>query len=44
MMVMEVRYNSPLIIEIGNEVAEFVRDHLIDELKKLTSFKQGDYE
>jgi hypothetical protein len=29
---------------IGNEVAEFVRDHLVDELKKLESFKSGDYE
>jgi serine/threonine protein phosphatase PrpC len=29
---------------IGNEVAEFVRDHLVDELKKLESFKSGDFE
>ena len=29
---------------IGNEVAEFVRDHLVDELKKLPSFKAGNYE
>lgn len=28
----------------GNEVAEFVRDHLVDELKKLASFKAGNYE
>ena len=25
-------------IALGNEVAEYVRDHLIDELKKLSSF------
>jgi hypothetical protein len=25
-------------------VAEFVRDHLVDELKKLQSFKSGNYE
>lgn len=24
---------------VGNEVAEFVRDHLVDELKKLDSFR-----
>jgi hypothetical protein len=29
---------------IGNEVADFVRDHLIQELKKMESFKSGDYE
>lgn len=29
---------------IGNEVADFVKEHLVDELKKLTSFKSGDYE
>lgn len=29
---------------VGNEVAEFVRDHLVDELKKLESFKIKDYE
>lgn len=28
----------------GNEVADFVKDHLIDELKKIPSFKSGDYE
>lgn len=28
----------------GNEVAEFVRDHLIDELKKLQSYKNKNYE
>ncbi|CDW91807.1 protein phosphatase 2c [Stylonychia lemnae] len=28
----------------GNEVAEFVRDHLVDEFKKLSSFKAGNYE
>lgn len=33
-----------LISIIGNEVADFVRDHLIDELKKLPSFKAGNYE
>ena len=33
-----------LILIIGNEVADFVRDHLIDELKKLPSFKAGNYE
>ena len=25
-------------------MAEFVRDHLVDELKKLPSFKAGNYE
>jgi hypothetical protein len=29
---------------IGNEVADFVKEHLVDELKKLPSFKSGDYE
>jgi protein phosphatase 1G len=29
---------------IGNEVADFVRDHLIQELRNLQSFKSGDYE
>ena len=29
---------------IGNEVADFVRDHLINELKSLASFKAGNYE
>ena len=28
----------------GNEVAEWVRDNLIDELKQLSSFKAGNYE
>jgi len=28
----------------GNEVADFVRDHLINELKNLASFKAGEYE
>jgi len=28
---------------IGNEVAEFTRDYLIDELQKLESFKNKDY-
>ena len=27
----------------GNEVAEYVRDNLITELKKLDSFRNGDY-
>lgn len=27
----------------GNEVAEYVRDNLINELKKLDSFRNGDY-
>ena len=31
-------------LNVGNEVAEFVRDHLIDELKALSTFKSGDYE
>lgn len=38
-----INYNRWLIF-LGNEVAEFVRDHLVDELKKLESFKAGDYE
>lgn len=29
---------------IGNEVADFVREHLVNEMKNLPSFKQGDYE
>lgn len=28
----------------GNEVADFVKEHLVEELKKLPSFKAGDYE
>lgn len=28
----------------GNEVADFVREHLVVELKNSQSFKQGDYE
>ena len=35
---------SLIILSTGNEVAEYVRDHLIDELKRLSSFKNGDYE
>ena len=27
----------------GNEVADFVRDHLANELKNFASFKNGDY-
>jgi serine/threonine protein phosphatase PrpC len=30
--------------EIGNEVADFVKEHLIDELKTLPSFKSGAYD
>ena len=29
---------------LGNEVAEWVRDHLIDLLKNLPSFQEGNYE
>jgi hypothetical protein len=29
---------------LGNEVADFVREHLASELKKLESFKSGNYE
>ena len=29
---------------LGNEVADFVKDHLVTELKNLASFKQGDYD
>lgn len=29
---------------IGNEVADYVWDHLISELKKNVAFKSGDYE
>lgn len=43
-MVTEVRKSHFTVSRIGNEVADFVREHLADELKKLTSFKQGDYE
>ena len=28
----------------GNEVADFVKEHLVQELKNLQSFKAGDYE
>lgn len=42
-MAMEVIIIEMMIV-LGNEVAEFVRDHLVDELKKLESFKAGDYE
>lgn len=29
---------------IGNEVADYVWEHLVAELKKNASFKNGDYE
>jgi len=29
---------------IGSEMAWFVREHLVDELKKLESFRQREYE
>ena len=29
---------------IGNEVADFVKEHLVQELKNLQSFKNGDYD
>ena len=28
----------------GREVAYYVRDHFIDELKRLESFRKGDYQ
>jgi len=30
--------------ELGNEVADFVKEHLIDELKTLPSFRSGAYD
>jgi hypothetical protein len=39
-----LRSNTLNELNVGNEVAEFVRDHLIDELKVLSTFKNGDYE
>lgn len=44
MMDMEVTYKGVFKYIIGNEVADFVREHLADELKKLPSFKSGDYD
>lgn len=35
---------SPNFLFAGNEVAEWVRDHLIDMLKNLKSFQDGNYE
>lgn len=32
------------LINTGNEVADFVKEHLAAELKNLASFKQGDYD
>ena len=29
---------------IGNEVADFVKEHMVDVLKNLESFKEGKYE
>jgi len=43
-LTLNLRISTKRLIFIGNEVAEYVRDHLITELKKLQSFKQGDYE
>lgn len=48
-MAMEVNESQPLKFaylrtSLGNEVADFVRDHLADELKKMASFKSGDYQ
>lgn len=34
---------APLLTRLGNQVAEFVRDHLVNELKGLASFKRKDY-
>ena len=36
--------SNPRLNVIGNEVADFVKDHLAAELKILPSFKQGNYE
>ncbi len=36
--------SKPAFSVLGNEVADFVKEHLVDELKSLTSFKNGDYE
>lgn len=32
------------ITALGNEVADFVKEHLVEELKSLPSYKAGDYE
>lgn len=29
---------------LGNEVADFVREHIANDLRNLPSFKSGDYE
>jgi len=36
--------NSTNRLFVGNEVADYVRDHLISELKQMESFKNGNYE
>lgn len=36
--------SNPSFINVGNEVADFVKEHLVTELKSLQSFKQGDYD
>jgi serine/threonine protein phosphatase PrpC len=41
---MVVTTSLPYFSITGNEVAEWVRDHLIDFLKNLDSFKQKNYE
>ena len=40
---MEVRTTWSLIYFTGHEVADFVKEHLINEFKNLESFKKGDY-
>ena len=48
MMATEVSISLTLpevtLIILGNEVADFVKEHLAKELKSLPSFKSGDYE
>ncbi len=38
-----ILYQSLLILTLGHEVAEFVKEHLIMELKNLQSFQAKDY-
>jgi serine/threonine protein phosphatase PrpC len=37
------RINPKLLISIGNEVADYVKEHLVSELKKMDSFINKNY-
>ena len=43
-MAMGVRNINSRFMRTGNEVADFVKEHLVTELKNLASFKSGNYE